>query len=124
MTARGKLWGYRITTGFFCLGILPGGFMGLAPVQAAAELFTHLGYPIFLCRLLSVWKLLGVAALLTPGRPRLKEWAYAGFVFDLTSATISYVAIGDPIANALGPLGFLAFLTASYLLRPANDSML
>lgn len=62
----------------------------------AVALFDHLGYPAYLLPFIGVAKLLGVAAILTPGFPRLKEWAYAGFVFDLTGAMYSSLAVGDP----------------------------
>jgi len=44
---------------------------------------------------LSWAKLLGVALLLAPVPPRLKEWAYAGFAFDLGSAIFAHRAVGD-----------------------------
>jgi hypothetical protein len=36
--------------------------------------------------------LLGVIAILIPGFPRIKQWAYAGFFFDLTGASYSGIA--------------------------------
>jgi len=42
-----------------------------------------------------------VIALLIPGYPRIKEWVYAGFVYDLTGAIYSGLAMGDPV-----PYGF------------------
>ena len=35
----------------------------------------QLGYPAYLLLLLGAWKVLGAAAILAPGLPRLKEWA-------------------------------------------------
>lgn len=55
-----------------------------------------------------------------PGLPRLKEWVYAGFFFELTSASASHVFAGDGIGDALAPLLFLAFVMASWALRPAS----
>ena len=40
-------------------------------------------------------KLLGVVLLLGPVPARLKEWAYAGFAFDLGSALIAHLSLGD-----------------------------
>jgi hypothetical protein len=37
-------------------------------------------------------KILGVIAIVIPGIPTLKEWAYAGFFFDLFGATYSQIA--------------------------------
>jgi hypothetical protein len=60
-----------------------------------AESFTHLGFPAYFRMELSWAKLLGVALLLAPAPPRLKEWAYAGFAINLASAVIAHVAVGD-----------------------------
>jgi DoxX-like family len=55
-----------------------------------------------------------------PGLPRLKEWAYAGFFFNLTSAAFSRAAVGDGMADIIAPLGFLALVLASWWLRPES----
>jgi uncharacterized membrane protein YphA (DoxX/SURF4 family) len=78
----------------------------------------HLGYPAYFATLLGIWKLLGVVAILAPGFPRVKEWAYAGIFFDLTGAAVSHAASGDGAANVLTPLVILAVVIASYMLRP------
>ena len=44
--------------------------------------------------ILGIWKLLGFVALVIPRFPRLKEWAYAGVLFDLTGAVASLWASG------------------------------
>lgn len=74
----------------------------------------HLGYPIYFAKALGVAKLLGIVALLV-GPPRLKEWAYAGFTFDLIGASVSHLSAGDGPAIAAVPLGFLVVLAISYL---------
>lgn len=69
---------------------------------ATKELMSkHLGYPEYVAGLLGVAKILGVIAILVPGFSRLKEWAYAGFAFDLIGATYSSICVGDP-AGAWG----------------------
>ena len=60
-----------------------------------AAAFTHLGFPGYFRVELSLAKLLGVVVLLAPVPSRLKEWAYAGFAFDLASAVIAHLAVGD-----------------------------
>ena len=78
-----------------------------------------LGYPPYLMTLLGILKLLGVVALLAPGFARLKEWAYAGFSFDLIGAAFSFAAAGDPTpAGIAPPLLILAVVAVSYVLRP------
>jgi len=54
----------------------------------------QLGYPTYINVFLGVAKFLGIIAILLPGYPYLKEWAYAGFCFDLIGATYSQVAAG------------------------------
>lgn len=81
---------------------------------------SHLGYPAYFVALLGVWKLLGVAAVLAPRRPRLKEWAYAGFAFDLSGAAVSHLVSGDGVGQTLVPLLLLGVGLASWTLRPAS----
>ncbi|MES2110229.1 MAG: DoxX family protein [Bacteroidota bacterium] len=71
------------------------------PEQTNEMVVKHFGYPTYFMGLLSVAKILGVIALLVPGFPRLKEWAYAGFAFDLIYATYSSIEVHDP-AQAWG----------------------
>jgi hypothetical protein len=81
----------------------------------AVALFDHLGYPVYLLPFLAVAKLLGIAVILIPGFPRIKEWAYAGLTFDLVGATYSSVAVGDPASNwAFMFIGF-AIIAGSYV---------
>lgn len=86
-----------------------------------ATMIDHLGYPAYFPKILAVFKLAGVLALLVPtsaftfGR-ELKEWAYAGFTFDLLGATASHLSVGDSFAIALVPVAFLVLLSASYVL--------
>jgi hypothetical protein len=47
---------------------------------------------------------LGGLAILAPRMPRLKEWAYAGMVFDLTGAAASRAFSGDGVIATLIPL--------------------
>ena len=65
-------------------------------------------------------KLLGVVALLVPGWPLLKEWAYAGFAFDLIGATASHIFVGDTLGETLPPVAMFVLGAVSYHLRPAE----
>ena len=86
--------GFWIVTALFCLQIAFTAYAQLRLPQVAAA-FTHLGFPAYF-RLENSWaKLLGIAVLLAPLPPRLKEWAYAGFAIDLGSALIAHFAVGD-----------------------------
>ena len=70
-----------------------------------------------------MWRALGVLAVLAPGFHRLKEWAYAGLVFDLIGALYSHLAVGDPPSAWGGPSVGLVLVAGSYLLfrRSLND---
>jgi uncharacterized membrane protein YphA (DoxX/SURF4 family) len=112
--------GYWATTGLIALDFAMGGVMQLVRPPAVVEGMTHLGYPGYFVTLLGVWKLLGAIALLAPRFPLLKEWAYAGMFFDMTSAVVSHYASGDGVAHASAPLLFVAILVASWALRPES----
>lgn len=113
---------YWICTGLLGTLILLGAIPDLIMHPQAIEIFKHLGYPAYLLPFLGVAKILGVIAILVPGFPRIKEWAYAGLFFDLSGALYSHIAIGDPAANWLPILLFgLPLLVGSYLLPQANE---
>jgi uncharacterized membrane protein YphA (DoxX/SURF4 family) len=99
------------------MAMAAGAYLTHAPKMV--EAFTHLGYPLYFMMILGTAKLLGVIALLLPRLPRLKEWAYAGFVFTLISAFISHLESGDG-SKALAPVVALVILTVSCLSRPAS----
>lgn len=86
--------GFWVATALFCLQI---GFTAYAQLRLAqvSEAFAHLGFPDYFRVQLSWAKLIGVALLLAPVPARLKEWAYAGFAFDLGSAVFAHLAVGD-----------------------------
>ena len=114
---------YWIATIWLALGMVSTGaaqlFKGTGG-QGGAEMLAHLGYPVYLLPLLGIWKLLGTIAVLVPGFPLLKEWAYAGFFFVMTGAVFSHLASQDPMTSLL-PASLLIFLTfISWGLRPAN----
>ena len=100
-----------------------GGVLGLMGGPEVVEGTRHLGYPLYFVTILSTWKLLGAIAITAPGLPRVKEWAYAGFFFDLTAAAVSHAAVGDSAGDIVAPLVFLALVAASYLLRPAGRTL-
>ena len=65
----------------------------------------------------------GRDSIVVSGIPRLKEWAYAGFFFDLTGAAATRAFVGDSAADILAPLVFLALVAASWGLRPASRTL-
>jgi hypothetical protein len=72
-----------------------------------------LGYPVYLLNLLGTAKIIGVISLLQTRFGTLKEWAYAGFFINLTDASWSHLASGQPIT---APFILFLILLGSYLL--------
>jgi hypothetical protein len=71
--------------------------------------------------ILGTWKLLGAVALAVPRFPRLKEWAYAGVLFDLTGAVASLFAAGlADVGMVAYPMAMTGVAVASWALRPAS----
>jgi len=74
-----------------------------------------LGYPVYFVPFIGIAKVLGVIAILIPGFSKIKEWAYAGLLFDLIGATYSIISIGAPMANWLFMALPLALAACSYV---------
>ena len=119
----GKTIGYWATTGFFAFGMAAGGVFDLLLTPEMAASMEHLGYPGYFARILGFWKIAGVVALLVPGFTRLKEWAYAGFFFNLTGAMASHLAVGDGVGGVVAPLVLIGFGVASWALAPADRQL-
>jgi hypothetical protein len=98
--------------------LLSGGLAYLLRAEFAVGGVVALGYPVYVVTILGVWKLLAVPALLVPGFARLKEWAYAGVMFDLTGAAVSHLAVADPLWHLFMISALLAVAFVSYALRP------
>jgi len=79
----------------------------------------QLGYPAYFTPFIGFAKILGVIAILIPGFPRVKEWAYAGFAFDLVAASYSSYyserAVGQPVGKTALILLYIVFAIASYV---------
>jgi uncharacterized membrane protein YphA (DoxX/SURF4 family) len=114
---------YWLTTGLVAAEFAMSGAISVARPPIVLAGLAHLGYPAYLPLLLGTWKLLGVLALLAPRFPRLKEWAYAGILFDLTGAAFSHAASGDGAADIAMPLAFLVLTIVSWRLRPPSRTL-
>lgn len=118
---------YWIATLWLALGLLATGTGQLFKMkegQGGADMITLLGYPVYLLTILGAWKLLGVAAVLIPKFPLLKEWAYAGFFFLASGAMFSHIAAGDPVSTLFPSLLLLALAVVSWYFRPADRKII
>ena len=115
--------GYWVTTTLVGFAFAAGGLADLLGAPDVMGAMAHLGYPAYVASILGVWKVLGAAAIVAPGLPRVKEWAYAGMFFDLTGAAISHAALGDGASAVLTPLVLSALVAASWALRPESRKL-
>lgn len=73
-----------------------------------------LGYPDYFAVTLIICKVLGAIAISFPKIPtKLREWAYAGFTFNLVFAFISHACVDKKIEYMLMPLVVLGILAVS-----------
>jgi DoxX-like protein len=110
---KGMVVGFWVATALFTLQM---GFTAYAQLRSpqVAAAFTHLGFPDYFRVGLSWAKLLGLVVLLAPVPARLTEWAYAGFAFDLGSAVIAHLAVGDGPQAWAWPAGTAVLWGLSY----------
>lgn len=120
---KAKTVGYWICTVLIALAFLSGGVAYLLRMSQVIEGVTRLGYPLHFVTVLGVWKVLGGAAVLLPDLALVKEWAYAGMIFDLTGAAAAHVASGDDAQHILIPLVLSALVVASWALRPEGRKL-
>ena len=114
---------YWISTIWLALGMTSTGIVQLLKLKEEADVFTHLGYPLYFLTMLGAWKILGVIAVLIPKFPLLKEWAYAGFFFAMSGAVFSHLASADAPKELFGPVLLLILTSVSWYFRPANKKI-
>jgi uncharacterized membrane protein YphA (DoxX/SURF4 family) len=112
--------GYWVTTALAALLFTVPGVGLLGRVSHFTDDMAHLGYPLYFLTFLGVWKVLGSVAIVAPGFPRLKEWAYAGMIFDLSGAVVSRAVMGDGASKVIMPLVAGCLVAASWGLRPSG----
>lgn len=107
---------YWIFTGLFAAFMLFSAIPDIMNSKDAQELMGKLlGYPTYIIPFIGVAKLLGAIAILVPGFPRLKEWAYAGFTIDLLGAWYSGIAVGQPVGPSFFMLLPIGVMVVSYI---------
>ena len=112
--------GYWVATALLALDLLVSGLGALTKQDFLIEIMTHLGYPLYVMPILGTAYVLAAIALVIPGHPWVKEWAYAGVVFAMTAALASHVFSGDGFDSFAPPLVIIFLLVASYMLRPQS----
>ncbi len=126
---KGKQILYWTTTSLIALETFVGGVMDLTRGRTnvfsgptVVEVVTSLGYPVYILVILGLWKIPGAVTLVVPGLLRLKEWAYAGIVFELSGAAASH-AIRGQAKDMIAPLVLLGLALSSWALRPPSRTV-
>jgi hypothetical protein len=118
LPSRSRTIAYWATTAIVAAEFLVGGVMDVMRMPPFFGVMLHLGYPPYFSAIIGTWKVLGAVVVLLPRTARLKEWAYAGMVFDLTGAAASNLAVGDGAGAVVAPLVFVVLVMVSWALRP------
>jgi hypothetical protein len=112
-----KIW-FWIVTGLIAAFMVFSAIPEIAKTKEGVEIITGLGYPEYFVPFLGVAKLLGVIAILIPSKHWIKEWAYAGLLFDLAGATYSiYIMGGLSLGLLFMVLPITLLLLSHYLWR-------
>lgn len=114
---------YWIITIITAVAFIIPGIGNLFHIPHFVQDMAHLGYPKYFLTVLGIWKVLGAITILSPNFKRIKEWAYAGMIFDLTGASISRLSSGDAIAMIIIPLIIAMVVITSWALRPQDRKL-
>ena len=117
---------YWTATMLIALETFAGGIMdlihgrtGVVNGPRVTEVVTGLGYPVYVLAILGICKIPGAITVVLPGFLRLKEWAYAGIVLELSGASVSQAVCGRR-SELIVPLVLAGLALASWGLRPPN----
>ena len=124
-TSKGVMVCFWIFTALFCLEMSFTAYYELLRLPEAAQAFTRLGFASNAFRVELSWaKVAGVVVLLIPTfSARLKEWAYAGFAINLTSALIAHSSINDrPVAFVPSAMTSVLWVLSYFFWRKMQKS--
>ena len=105
---------YWIATVLFCSFMLYSAGIYFTKTEMMRDGFLDLGYPAYLVLPLGVLKLTGVYVILHNRWKSLKEWAYAGFVINISLAITAHLAVQD--GHESGAMMALILVLISYII--------
>ena len=103
---------YRIITGLFSVMILLGVSQYFFNHEMVKGMYEALEFPPYLIYPLGIAKVLGLVAIWGNFSTKLKEWAYAGFTFNLLLGISAHINVQD--GEAIGAAIALVLLLVSY----------
>jgi len=86
---------YWIATGILCAIMLYSASMYFTKTEMIKGFFEGFNYPTYIVIPLAIAKILGVLTILSNKVKWLKEWAYAGFFFDVVLAFTAHMVAED-----------------------------
>ena len=104
---------YRVLTGLFSLLVLMGASQYFINHEVVKGMFESLQFPTYLIYPMGVAKFLGVVAIWSNKSKTLKEWAYAGFVFNFLLAISAHWNVSD--GEYFPAILALVFVSGSYV---------
>ena len=139
-TTRARKIAYWATTSYVALAMFYGGLAEVLDASIGVEFSSTgigtvvaiLGYPLYFIYIIGIAKMLGAIAIVVPHFPRLKEWAYAGIVFNMTGAFVSWLVVtvingvpipagyGSPMFHVINALHLIVLTVVSWALRPES----
>jgi hypothetical protein len=115
---------YWIGVALIALPFLASGIMEVTRNPQALALTTKLGYPPYFIFLLGIAKITGIAVLLIPNKLLwLKEWVFAGLVFDVLFAFASNYELGQPSDCVKAVVAFTFVLITYGLFRQIHPRL-
>jgi len=105
---------YYLATGVLTAIMLYSVQMYLRNPEMIADYFERVNYPRYLVYPLATAKLLGLIAIWGNFSKWLKEWAYAGFFFDIALAFTAHIVAKDD-GELFSIIAFIALVSSYFL---------
>jgi hypothetical protein len=117
MTNRNFKIAYWCVLVFLSIGMLLSAVPSVLKLPYAVEHFCNvLKLPEYLLVFTGALKIFGLVALYIPGFPKIKEWVFAGFAFDLIGAWYCNFIALNSFAASIPILVYMMVLVALYIL--------
>ncbi|MCW3111248.1 MAG: hypothetical protein JWQ09_5754 [Segetibacter sp.] len=112
---------YCIALTLLSIWFLVSGFLEITRNPKVWEKTISMGYPPYFIVLLGYVKILGIIVLLIPKKLNaLKEWVFAGLIFDVVFAFASGYHLGNPGGCVIPFIAFLLILFTYVMFRRIN----
>jgi hypothetical protein len=115
---------YWLATGLFTLLYLGSLALTFSDLEASFKSYASLGFPsMWVVFFNGIGKVLGLAAIYQNRSNTLKDFAFAGFLFNLLIATFAHISTADSgvVLSALGLILWVFAFVMNRKVFPVND---